>query len=68
MRLLEKRVLRKVCESKRDEVTGEWIRLHKEELYDLYSHVFFRVDKSRRMQEEWHVALWRRRQMHTGSL
>jgi hypothetical protein len=33
----ETRVLRKMFELKRDEVTGEWRRLHNEELNDLYS-------------------------------
>jgi len=32
---LENRVLRRVFGPKRDEVTGEWIKLHKEELRDL---------------------------------
>jgi len=40
MRSREKRVLRKTCRPKRDEATGEWRRLHKEELYDLYSQFF----------------------------
>jgi hypothetical protein len=30
-------VLRKTVGPKRDDVTGEWRRLHKEELYDLYA-------------------------------
>jgi len=30
-------VLRKITGPKRDEVTGEWRRLHKEELYYLFS-------------------------------
>jgi hypothetical protein len=30
-------VLRKIFVPKREEVTGEWRRLHKEELYDLYT-------------------------------
>jgi hypothetical protein len=34
---VRKRVLRKTFGAKRDEVTGEWRRLHNEELYDLYS-------------------------------
>jgi hypothetical protein len=33
----EYRVLRKIFGPKRDEVTGEWRRLHNEELYDLCS-------------------------------
>jgi hypothetical protein len=37
LRVFENRVLRKVFGPKRDEVTGEWRRLHNEELYDLYS-------------------------------
>jgi hypothetical protein len=35
--VFESRVLRKIFEPKRDGVTGEWRRLHNEELYDLYS-------------------------------
>jgi hypothetical protein len=36
-RVFEKRVLRKIFGHKRDEVTGEWRKLHYEELNDLYS-------------------------------
>ena len=32
----ENRVLRKICGCKRDEITGLWRRLHKEQIYDLY--------------------------------
>ena len=35
--MFENRVLRRVFGPKRDEVTGEWRKLHKEELNDLYS-------------------------------
>jgi hypothetical protein len=43
-------VLRKIFGPKRDEVTGEWRRLHKEELYAVYSSPnIIRVIKSRRM-------------------
>jgi len=35
-RVYENRVLRRVFGAKRDEVTGEWRKLHNEELNDLY--------------------------------
>jgi len=37
MRVFEKRLLRRIFGPKRDEVTGEWRKLHNEELNDLYS-------------------------------
>jgi hypothetical protein len=37
LRVFEHRVPRRVFRRKRDEVTGEWRRLHNEELNDLYS-------------------------------
>ena len=37
LRVFENRVLRSVFGPKRDEVTGEWRKLHNEELRDLYS-------------------------------
>jgi hypothetical protein len=36
LRVFENRVLRRIFGSKRDGVTGEWRRLHNEELIDLY--------------------------------
>jgi hypothetical protein len=43
--------LRKIFWPKRDEVTGEWRKLHNEELNDLYaSHDIVRVIKWRRMK------------------
>jgi len=49
--MFEKRVLRRVFGPKRDEVTGEWGKLHNEELRDLYSLPnIVRVVKSRRMR------------------
>jgi hypothetical protein len=36
LRVLKNRVLRRIFGPKRDEVTGEWRRLHNEELNDLY--------------------------------
>jgi hypothetical protein len=50
LRIFENRVLRKILGPKRNEVTGEWRRLHNEELYDLYSSPnIIRMIKSRRM-------------------
>jgi hypothetical protein len=50
-------MLRKVFGPKRDEMTGEWRKLHNEELNDLYSsHNIVRVVKSRRMRWAGHVA------------
>jgi hypothetical protein len=37
LRVFENNVLRRIFGSKRDEVTGEWRKLHNEELRDLYS-------------------------------
>jgi hypothetical protein len=37
LRVLENRTLRRIFGPKRDEVTGEWRKLHNEELHDLYS-------------------------------
>ena len=55
--MFENRVLRKVFGPKRNEVTGEWRKLHNEELNDLYSLPgFVRVAKSRRMRWTEHVA------------
>jgi hypothetical protein len=37
LRVFEHRVLRRIFGPKRDEITGEWRKLHNEELNDLYS-------------------------------
>jgi len=51
-------VLRRIFGPRRDEVTGDWRRLHNEELNDLYSSPnILRVIKSRRMRWAGHVAL-----------
>jgi len=50
-------VLRRIFGPRRDEVTGEWRRLHNEELNDLYcSPNIVRVIKWRRMRWAGHVA------------
>jgi hypothetical protein len=50
LRVFENRVLRRIFGPKRDEVTGEWRKLHNEELRDLYfSPSIIRTIKSRRM-------------------
>jgi hypothetical protein len=51
LRVFENRVLRRVFGPKRDEVTGEWRKLHNEELNDQYSLPnIVRVVKSRQMR------------------
>ena len=55
--MFENRVLKRVFGPKRDEVTGEWRKLHNEELSDLYSLPnIVRVVKSRKMRWAGHVA------------
>ena len=57
LRVFENRVLRRAFERKRDEETGEWRKLHNEELNDLYSLPnIVRVIKSRRMRWAGHVS------------
>ena len=57
LRVFENMVLRRIFGPRRDEVTGEWRRLHNEELNDLYcSPNIVRVIKSRRMRWAGHVA------------
>jgi hypothetical protein len=55
--VFENRVLRRIFGPKRDEATGEWIRLHNKELNDLYSSPnIIQVIKPRRMRWVGHVA------------
>jgi hypothetical protein len=60
--VFENRVLRRIFRPNRDEVTGEWRKMHNEELYILYfSPNIIRQIKSRRVGWAGHVACtWER--------
>jgi hypothetical protein len=67
LRVFENRVLRRIFEQKRDEVTGEWRKLHNEELRDLYSSPsIIRIVKLRRIRWAGHVARMGRRGARIG--
>jgi hypothetical protein len=54
--VFENRVLRRIFGPKRDAVTGGWIKLHNEELHNLYSSPsIIRIIMSRRMRWAGHV-------------
>jgi hypothetical protein len=64
--VIENRVLRRLFGPKRD-VTGEWGKLHNEELHDLYSSPsIIRTIKTRRMRWAGHVARMGRRGTRIG--
>jgi hypothetical protein len=56
VRVFENRLLRRIFGFRRDEITGEWRKLHNEELNDLNSSpsIVWAI-KSRRMRWAWHV-------------
>jgi hypothetical protein len=57
LRVFENRVLRRIFGPKGEDVTGEWRKLHNEELRDLYSSPsIIRIITSRRMRWADHVA------------
>ena len=49
LRVFENRVLSRIIGRKKDEVTGEWRRLHNEELHGLYCSPNISVIESRRV-------------------
>jgi hypothetical protein len=57
LRVFENRVLRRISGLRTDEVTGDWRKLHNEELHNFYSSPsIIRIIKSRRMRWAGHVA------------
>ena len=69
LRVFENMVLRRIFGARRDEVMGQWRRLHNEELNDLYSSPnIVRVIKSKRMRWVGHVArMGEKRGVYIGS-
>jgi hypothetical protein len=56
LRLFKNRIIRRIFRPKRDEVTGEWRKLHSKELHNLYSSPYIILQiKSRRMRRAGHV-------------
>jgi hypothetical protein len=65
--MFENRMLRKIFGPKRDEVMGDWRKLHNEELHNLCSSPsIIRVIKSRRIRWAGHVARMGKRGKHIG--
>jgi hypothetical protein len=66
LRMFENRVLRRIFGPKRDEVTGEWRKLHNEELHILYSSPkYYWADQVKETGgwDMWHT--WERKGMCT---
>jgi len=67
LKVFGNRVLRRIFGAKMDEVTGEWRKLHNEELNDLYClPVVVRVIKSSRMRWAGRVARMGGVEVYTG--
>jgi hypothetical protein len=65
--MFENRMLRRIFGPKRDEVTGDWRKLHNEKLHNFYYlQNIIRMMKSMRMRWAEHVARMGKRGMHTG--
>ena len=57
LNVFENKVLRKIFGAKKDEIAGEWRKLHNDELYALYSSPnIIRSPKSRRLRWAGHIA------------
>jgi hypothetical protein len=66
LRVFENKVLRRIFGSKRDEVTGEWRKLHNEEFYVLYSSPnIIQVITSRSLRLAGHIACMGRGEAYT---
>jgi len=65
--VFENMVLRRIFGPKRDEVKGEWRKLHNVELNDPYCspNIFWFIN-SRGMKWAWHVACMGKGEVHTG--
>jgi hypothetical protein len=51
LKVFQNRMVRRIFGPRRDEVTGEWRKLHNEEVHDLYSSPsIIRIMKTRRMR------------------
>jgi hypothetical protein len=67
LRVFEISVLRRIFGSKRNEIMGDWRKLHNEELHNLYSlPSIIRMVKSGRMRWTGYVVRWCERGMHIG--
>jgi hypothetical protein len=67
LRVFENRVLRRIFDPERDEVTGEWRKLHNEDLHNLCSSPnIIRIIKSSRMRWAGHVARMGENRKHIG--
>ena len=66
LNVFENKMARNICESKRDEITGEWGRPHNEKLNEFYSLPNILVIKFRRLRWAWHLAHTGRGLVYTG--